>query len=93
MKFLKSIFSKGDGKKPEPEEAIEYAGFKIQPTPKNVSNGWTTEAMITKGEGDSIRSHHFIRADVTGSKEGAKELTIAKAKIMIDQVGDKVFSR
>ena len=93
IKFLKSIFSSSRKKQIPEVAAIEYEGFNILPTPKKVNGGWSTEATISKEIDGVIQSHHFIRADTTSSQDGAIELTISKAKVMIDQVGDQMFSR
>jgi hypothetical protein len=90
--FFKSLFGSENSKGSSQAEAIEYNGFSIQPTPKNVSNGWSTEAMITREIDGETQTHHFIRADTTASQDGAIELTISKAKITIDQLGEKIFT-
>ena len=91
--FIKSIFSgKGNGQSGG-EPAIEYNGFVIQPTPNKVDGGWSTTAIISKTVDDETKTHNFIRADTTTSKDSAVELIVSKAKVMIDQAGDKIFSR
>ena len=46
--FLKSLFGGGKSNGSSQAEAVEYNGFSIQPTPKSVNNGWSTEAVITR---------------------------------------------
>ena len=91
MKFFKSLFGSKD--EAREEEAVQYSGFSIQPTPKNVSHGWTTEAIITLQKDEETLTHHFIRADTTSDRAGAVKLTVSKAQVMIDQVGEDIFRR
>ena len=90
--FLKSIFGGGKSNGASQAETLEYNGFSIQPTPRNVNNGWSTEAIITKEIDGEVHTHHFIRADTTAEQGAAVELTLSKARITIDQLGDKIFS-
>ena len=91
MKFLKSLFGGGKEGTSNEEEVVEYSGFRIQPAPKSAGHGWTTEAIITKDIDGQNRSHHFIRADQSSDREAAISLAVTKSRIMIDQVGDKIF--
>ena len=90
--FLKKIAAKGPTE-PEAEPATEYNGFQIIPQPRQEDGGWTTEATITRIVDGETQSHHFIRADKTGSRDGAVELTLNKCRQTIDQLGDRIFSR
>ncbi len=71
---------------------VEYQGYRIQPSPRQVKNGWTTEAVITRETGGKLQTHHFIRADTAPHREGAAALSITKSKATIDQVGERIFS-
>lgn len=93
-KFLARLNAHGGGKEKSvrhTEAVVEYQGFDIQPTPNKVSGGWSTEAIISKQIEGETKTHRFIRADTTASKEGAVALILSKAKVMIDQVGEKIF--
>ena len=72
--------------------ATTYEGFEIVPCPREEGGGWTTEATITKTIDGELRTHHFIRADKTGSRDGAIELTLNKCRQTIDQLGERIFS-
>ena len=90
--FLKKIAAKGPAE-PEAEPAIEYNGLMVTPHPRQEDGGWTTEATITRTVEGETKSHLFIRADKTGSRDGAVELTLNKCRQTIDQLGDRIFSR
>lgn len=86
---LKSLFSGSSLAKPE--HAIEYNGFSIVPAPIRDGGQFRVAATITKGEGESLQTHQFIRSDVIASRDECINQTIRKAKIAIDQCQDKLF--
>lgn len=70
---------------------IEYKGFQVAAQPVSEGGQYRVGGKITKGEGDEIKEHSFLRADLIPSEDEAKEFSITKAKLMIDQLGDRVF--
>jgi len=93
LAFLKKLFGGGAGGAPAGEEqAVEYNGFSISPRPRRKNGGWSTEAVIRKQAGGEARQHAFIRADTSPTREAAAALAISKAKTLIDQQGDGIFS-
>lgn len=74
-----------------PEPAIQYNGYTITPQPIKEGNQFRVSATITKGEGEDLQSHTFIRSDVLAMREDCIELTIRKAQLCIDQSGDSLF--
>ncbi|MYB34340.1 MAG: hypothetical protein F4X92_04310 [Gammaproteobacteria bacterium] len=90
MSFLKNLFGSGRAKVNK-KEAVTYKGFAIQPCPKNVAHGWTTEAVITFERDGQTQTHRFIRADISFSREDAVDLTLNKVQTMIDSMGEKSF--
>lgn len=92
VSFLRKIF--GGGKTTPRANAhapVHYKDFAIHPQPRKTANGWSTEAVIRKTEGETMREHYFIRADTCSSEEGALALIESKAKTLIDQRGEKIF--
>lgn len=72
-------------------DPIEYNGYTILPTPQSDQGQYRVCAQITKGEGEDIKTHNFIRSDLVASKDECVDLTIRKAKLTIDQMGDQIF--
>ncbi len=70
---------------------MEYKGYVIVPAPRQESGGWTTEATITRDTDGETRTHRFIRADRSTSRESALELTLSKCRQTIDQLGEQIF--
>ncbi|MBU2319319.1 MAG: transcriptional regulator, partial [Gammaproteobacteria bacterium] len=48
-------------------------------------------ATITKGEGEEQKTHKFIRSDLMPNRDECIEITLRKAKLTIDQLGDNIF--
>ena len=80
----------GGGKVPAPEP-LEYKGFRIIPQPMDEGGQYRLAALIEQGEGESLKTHHLIRADLIRDRDEAVEAAIAKAKQMIDQQGARLF--
>ena len=72
-------------------EATEYKGYLIQPSPMKDQGQYRVSATIRKGEGDDAKHHTFIRSDLVGNADECVELTLRKAKLTIDQLGDGIF--
>ena len=88
---LKGLFSGGESAAEPTEEAIEYKGFMITPAPIKDGGQLRVAATITTGEGEEQKVHNFIRSDLISSRDECIEITIRKAKLTIDQLGDKIF--
>ena len=67
--------------------AEEYKGFLVTPTPIREGGQFRIAARIEKDG----RRHELIRADMMGSLDDAVALSLAKARQMIDEQGEKVF--
>ncbi|MEM9755929.1 MAG: HlyU family transcriptional regulator [Pseudomonadota bacterium] len=90
MSLLSRLFGGGGG--PEPRDPpVEYNGFTIRPEPIAEGSEYRIAARVEKEIGGEIRSHHMIRADTMGSRDGAASASVAKAQTMIDQLGDAIF--
>lgn len=92
MGFLTNLFG-GGPRKPalREKEAVEYRGFRIVPAPAQEPNGWRIGAMISKEVDGELRSYHMVRADVFAEMDFVVELTIRKAKLVIDEQGEKIL--
>lgn len=84
-------FKKDKTPKAKSLEWIEYKGFQIAAAPVSEGGQYRVGGKITKGEGESLKERSFLRADLIPSQDEAKEFSITKAKLMVDQLGDRVF--
>jgi hypothetical protein len=92
LDLLKKIFA-GGGATPaaQPSDPVDYQGYEIVATPRQVSGGWSTEGLIRKELDGEPREAAFIRADTCMSREDAVQMAFSKARKIIDEQGDRVF--
>lgn len=89
-----SIFSKlfGGGEPSEPAGPNEiYKGFRIFAEPAKEGSRFRVGARIEMDDGDDTRTHHLIRADVLETRELAVEVSVSKARQVIDEQGARIF--
>jgi hypothetical protein len=91
MSLLKRLFGGGGGVRPAPEPET-YNGFRIFVEPIKESGGYRIAARIEKEVGGETRSHRMVRADLSDSADHAREATLRKAKLLIDQQGEAIFT-
>ena len=92
LKAALSRLAGGGGAAEETMPAVEYKGYRIRPEPYRTKDQYQTAGTIEKVTPDGIREHRFIRADTYHSREDAIAFTVAKAKQIIDQQGDRIFA-
>ncbi|MEP6067968.1 MAG: HlyU family transcriptional regulator [Paracoccaceae bacterium] len=89
-----SLFSRlfgGSGKTPEAEPQA-YNGFDIIAEPIREGGKWRVAARIEKDVDGDVKVHQLIRADTIDDELTAIEVSIGKAKQMIDEQGEGLFS-
>ena len=92
---LKAVWSRlaGGGTAREPEAAsVEYKGYRIRPAPYWSKSHYQTAGTIEKETPDGLKRHEFVRADTYASRDDAIAFTITKAKQLIDQQGERMFT-
>jgi hypothetical protein len=96
MSFWKSLFGGGGGAgagaAEKPGAPVEYNGFIIRPAPYKAEGQYQTAGTIEKEIGGVRKEHQFIRADRHATLEDATAFTLAKARQMIDQMGERIFN-
>lgn len=70
----------------------EYKGFRITPTPIREGSVYRIAARIEKDIEGETRVHELIRADTTASLDEATTASSGKARQIIDEQGDRLFS-
>ena len=91
-----SLFSKlfgggGDKGAASGRDPVEHNGFRIFAEPIKEAGGHRVAARIEKEIDGEVKTHRLIRADVCSNPDEARDLSVAKAKQMIDQEGDWLF--
>jgi hypothetical protein len=75
-----------------PAEIVEYEGYRIRPAPYPSRGQFQTAGVIEKDFPSGPKEHRFVRAETHASKEDAVSFSIAKAKQIIKEQGDRIFS-
>ena len=95
MSFWKNLFGGGGGAAAEaaPAPGEEYKGFTVRATPMSVGSEYQLAGMIEKEIAGELKSYKFVRADRMSSRDDAVALALNKARIIVDEQGDKVFAQ
>ena len=88
MSLLSRLFGGSKNNAPDP---VSYNGYVIFADPVEEAGGFRLSARIEKEFGGELKVHNLIRADVPSNRDEAVNLSIAKAKQVIDQQGDAIF--
>ena len=88
--FLKNLFSKSAAQA-RAAAPIDFKGFEVIATPRQVNGGWSTEGLIRKDMEGEVREVVFIRADTCMSEEDAVAAAQGKARKIINERGDALF--
>ncbi len=93
MSFWKKLFGGGGGEAAGEAagEPVEHNGFTIRATPFTEGGQYQTCGVISKEIGGEVKEHRFIRADRFAAKQDAIDVTLRKARQVIDEQGDKIF--
>ena len=93
MRMLSGLLKPGatDAEAPA-EPAIEYKGYRIRAAPFRNRDQYQTAGTIEKDTPDGTKEHRFIRADTYGNRDDAVSFSVSKAKQIIDQQGDHIFT-
>ena len=72
--------------------ALDYNGYTIQTAPRPDRGQWLTAGVISKDFPDGVKSQHFVRAETHPSQDQARDFALLKAKQIIDERGDQLFT-
>ncbi len=97
MGFLSRLFGGGSSKEAQTKdeykgiEPVDYKGFQIYPCAIKENGQYRVAGKIELMKDEQLCTHRFIRSDVLMSSKDADEIMISKAKLFIDQMGNKIF--
>jgi hypothetical protein len=92
MSFFKRLFGVSAGNSTEHAREIEHEGYLIRPAPLKENGQFRLVAIISKEIDGERRKHKLIRADLFATADEAEDAAIRKAKIVIREQGDDLFS-
>jgi hypothetical protein len=94
MSLLSRLFGGGSAAKAPASASVEpeiYKDYRIFVEPIREAGGHRVAARIEKEIGGAVRTHRMIRADLSESVDLARETSLRKAKLLIDQMGEAIF--
>lgn len=91
MSFLKKLFGGGDGGSAPEVEPVDYNGFQIYAEPINEGSVYRVAARIEKDIDGQRCTQQMVRADTLNSVDTAAEMSLNKARQVIDERGERLF--
>lgn len=93
MSFLKKLFGGSTtSEAPPAADPVEHEGYLIRPAPAPESGQFRLGAVISREINGQVKEHRLIRADLFPSRDEAIGAAIRKAKLVIAEQGDRMFS-
>ena len=86
-----SLFGRLFGSGGSEAKPVEHNGFMIFATPVKEAGGYRIGARIEAEFMGEKKVHQMVRADTYQTAETAEEASVIKAKMFIDQMGEKIF--
>ncbi|GAB2803868.1 HlyU family transcriptional regulator [Halomonas shantousis] len=91
-RLIDGLFRSGDVYAEE-VPPTEYKGFEITPDPQDAGGQYRVSGWIRQPvEGGQAREHRFERSDIVSDRLECIELTLDKAKRLIDDRGEDIFN-
>jgi hypothetical protein len=91
MPFWSRLFGGKPAEEPVSGASEEHKGFRITPKPIREGGHWRVAARIEKEVAGVACVHDLVRADTSTSPEDARAMSLAKARQMIDEQGERLF--
>lgn len=93
LKWLKTVLQGGSdsSEKSAILQWTEYKDCRIAALPK-AEGGQYRVAGIIETITDPVQRHEFVRADLIPTLSEAEQISLMKAKTMIDQLGSRLFT-
>ena len=93
-KFFKWLLGGAVGNgQPEPAEAVDYKGFKIEAAPINEDGKFRTAGYISGERDGETRRIRFIRADQSADLGTAIDHAVSKGQQIIDEQGKSLLNK
>jgi hypothetical protein len=94
LPMLKKLFGGRQSKKTsgplQPGEIAareRYEGHELLARPIREGNVWRVAGTVRQGEGESAEDHDFIRADTMADHDEAVQMSLLKARQLVDERG------
>lgn len=70
-----------------------YEGYELLARPIREGNVWRVAGTVRGGDGDSAESQDFVRADTMADHDEAVQMSLLKARQLVDERGRGLFHR
>ncbi len=77
---------------PKRGETETIEGYRVTPEPMPRDGQFQTAGLIESGDGETLQTHRFIRADLHPTFEQACSHSVQKAEQIIREQGARLFS-
>lgn len=96
MSFLRKLFGiRESAGTPEPAAAtaeLDYKGFTLRAIPLKDQGQYLVAGTIEKSVDGVVKIHRFVRADRSPDRDEITEISLMKARLMVDQQGESLLS-
>ena len=92
MGFLSKLFGGGSDPTPKVAATETIEGVLVEATPMPEGQQYRLAATLSKEIGGERREHQLIRADLFQSRDEAARMAITKARQVIAEQGDRLFT-
>lgn len=90
--FIRRMFgSAGGSREPETAAREHYQGFELLAIPRKDPAGWRVAGSILAHADGEERRHDFVRADTYPGRDTAAEVSLQKARQIVDEQGARLF--
>lgn len=91
--MLGNLFSRWFGGASEPKVTAteDYHGFRLEALPRPDANGWRVAGRVVTMVDGERRECPFVRADTYPAQEDATEVSLRKARQLVDEQGERLF--
>jgi len=88
MSLFSKLFGGKASKQVEPEL---HEGFRIFVEPIKEGGSYRIAARIEKEVAGAVKTHHLVRADTSSSLDEARDMSLRKARMLIDEQGESIL--
>lgn len=90
-KLFGRLFGGASASEPAVTASEDYQGFRIEAMPRSDPNGWRVAGRVVGMANGERREAPFVRADTYPARDDATEVSLRKARQLVDEQGERLF--
>ncbi len=90
---LRGTRSSGPARPGEIAETERYAGLEVEARPVREGGVWRVAGRVRRGSGEDADTRDFVRADTMADHDQAVQMSLLKARQLVDDLGETLFRR